>query len=520
MKVKKEPIREDRYLNVRVDTYPIEFNMFDALFHDLTNFTYCVILNDGERDIVLEFAESKVEALTKHKETYDRLLLRPKQWFDVKDKKFKYVKYNDEEKIEKLSEIKTIDQKELYKSFVNEIQTIIVRGSNNGLTHYTKREATDYSRKVSFAIFSGLRVKAGQLRNTSYAELNQLDAKSVDNLVKFTDKELAKRFLSNLYKQGVEHEKWEMFVSLLEAKISEYYKEGNRSTSEAPNYIILEEINKEVEARIALTQKPETEEKSSGGDKADVTRKNKDNVNGKFYVDDKCIVCDACAIAAPKFFKLNSATAFVYSQPTTPEEIELCNQALAGCPAAAIGNDGDVAVATPAPTPTPVAVKETPAPVVVEAKKEESKSVDPVDLEKEIEDMKNLLGKVSLEKLNEIKALLQSSVEAETPTQEVVSEVVSTPVVEVASAPASSSAKALPATAPDGSKVFPENVAGMFYVDDKCIECNACVDLAPNFFVIDNGHAYVFAQPTNDSEIEQCKEAMGGCPVGSININS
>jgi ferredoxin len=521
MKVKKEPLREDRYLNIRVDTYPMEFNALDALFHDLTNFTYCVILNDGERDIVLEFAQSKVEALLKHKETYDRLLLRPKQWFDVKERKFKYIEYVDADKTEKLSDIKTIDQKDLYKSFINEIQSLIVKGSNNGLTFYTKREATDYSRKVSFSIFSGLRVKVGQLKNTSYAELKQLDAKAVDNLVKFTDKELAKKFLTNLYNQGEEHERWEMFVDLLEAKISEYYKEGDRSTSEAPNYIILEEINKEVEARVALNKKPEKEGKDGGegGGKADFTRKTKENVTGKFYVDDKCIICDACAIAAPKFFKLNEVNAFVYSQPTTPEEIELCNQALSGCPVAAIGNDGDIAAQAAAkPAPAPVAAKvEAPAPKAVEVKKEETKAVDPATIEKEIEDMKDLLGKVSIEKLNEIKALLQASVQVETPAQEVV-EVTSTPVEEVVSAP-TSGAKALPATAPDGSKVFPENIAGMFYVDEKCIECNACVDIAPNFFVIDNGHAFVFAQPTNDSEIEQCKEALGGCPVGSININ-
>lgn len=46
------------------------------------------------------------------------------------------------------------------------------------------------------------------------------------------------------------------------------------------------------------------------------------------------------------------------------------------------------------------------------------------------------------------------------------------------------------------------------------------VGAAPNFFVIENGHAYVFAQPTNEKEIAECQEALAGCPVSSINVNS
>ncbi|MFN8578420.1 MAG: ferredoxin [Candidatus Sericytochromatia bacterium] len=37
---------------------------------------------------------------------------------------------------------------------------------------------------------------------------------------------------------------------------------------------------------------------------------------------------------------------------------------------------------------------------------------------------------------------------------------------------------------------------------------------------MEGGHAYVFAQPTNDKEIAECQEAMAGCPVAAININS
>lgn len=159
MKIKKEPIREDRYLNLKLDTYPMDFSVLDSIFYDLSQFAYCVTLNDGEKDIVLEYSNSKQDALQKHKEYYDRMLLRPKQWFDVKNRKFKYVNYRDEDVEEKLADITTIEVKDLYSAFIKEAQQIVVNGTNNGLTFYTKREATDYSRKVAFSIFSGLRVK-------------------------------------------------------------------------------------------------------------------------------------------------------------------------------------------------------------------------------------------------------------------------------------------------------------------------------------------------------------------------
>jgi ferredoxin len=68
-----------------------------------------------------------------------------------------------------------------------------------------------------------------------------------------------------------------------------------------------------------------------------------DNVAGKFYVDDQCIACDACVVEAPKFFIMNDndGHAYVMKQPSTPEEIKECENALAACPVEAIGNDGD-----------------------------------------------------------------------------------------------------------------------------------------------------------------------------------
>jgi len=63
-----------------------------------------------------------------------------------------------------------------------------------------------------------------------------------------------------------------------------------------------------------------------------------------------------------------------------------------------------------------------------------------------------------------------------------------------------------------------ENIAGKFYVDSQCIDCDLCRETAPNNFTRaeDEGYSYVFKQPENDEETAQCREAMEGCPVEAI----
>lgn len=70
----------------------------------------------------------------------------------------------------------------------------------------------------------------------------------------------------------------------------------------------------------------------------------------------------------------------------------------------------------------------------------------------------------------------------------------------------------------DKDNKFDENVKGKFYVDRECIACDACIMSAPDNFGMDedDGHAFVIKQPTTDEEIEQCEEAMEGCPVEAI----
>ncbi len=70
----------------------------------------------------------------------------------------------------------------------------------------------------------------------------------------------------------------------------------------------------------------------------------------------------------------------------------------------------------------------------------------------------------------------------------------------------------------DSTKKWPENVVGSYYVDDQCIDCDACRSEAPSNFTRqeDNGYSYVMKQPENELEEQQCKAALEACPVEAI----
>ena len=65
---------------------------------------------------------------------------------------------------------------------------------------------------------------------------------------------------------------------------------------------------------------------------------------------------------------------------------------------------------------------------------------------------------------------------------------------------------------------YGENVAGKFYVDSSCIDCDLCRQTAPENFSRndDKGYQYVSKQPANSTEEAQCVEAMQNCPVEAI----
>ncbi len=66
------------------------------------------------------------------------------------------------------------------------------------------------------------------------------------------------------------------------------------------------------------------------------------NIAGAYYVDASCTDCDLCRLNAPAFFSRDGELGYsiVHRQPVTPEEIELAEEALQGCPSESIGNDG------------------------------------------------------------------------------------------------------------------------------------------------------------------------------------
>ena len=67
------------------------------------------------------------------------------------------------------------------------------------------------------------------------------------------------------------------------------------------------------------------------------------NIPGRYYVDSSCIDCDICRGEVPAFFTRDDdlGQSIVYRQPATPEEIALCDEAVAGCPTESIGCDGE-----------------------------------------------------------------------------------------------------------------------------------------------------------------------------------
>ena len=75
----------------------------------------------------------------------------------------------------------------------------------------------------------------------------------------------------------------------------------------------------------------------------DKSRRYKDNIRGKFYVDTDCIDCGLCSQIAPQNFchSKDKNHDIVYKQPTDNIELELCLEAVEYCPVEAIGSDGE-----------------------------------------------------------------------------------------------------------------------------------------------------------------------------------
>lgn len=82
---------------------------------------------------------------------------------------------------------------------------------------------------------------------------------------------------------------------------------------------------------------------------ANLDMKHPKNVAGKFYCTDPddengegCIACNVCYNGAPDFFAEDEdGNAYVYKQPESEDDMELCVEQMEACPVGSIGDDGN-----------------------------------------------------------------------------------------------------------------------------------------------------------------------------------
>jgi glyoxylase-like metal-dependent hydrolase (beta-lactamase superfamily II)/ferredoxin len=66
------------------------------------------------------------------------------------------------------------------------------------------------------------------------------------------------------------------------------------------------------------------------------------------------------------------------------------------------------------------------------------------------------------------------------------------------------------------AKRLPENVPGDFYVDESCIDCDACRQIAPNVFRDHGEQSSVYYQPRTKEEVLGALKSIVACPTSSI----
>lgn len=63
---------------------------------------------------------------------------------------------------------------------------------------------------------------------------------------------------------------------------------------------------------------------------------------------------------------------------------------------------------------------------------------------------------------------------------------------------------------------LPENVPGDFFVDESCIDCDTCSQLAPAVFRDHGEQCSVYRQPQSEADTRLALMALVACPTGSI----
>jgi len=65
-------------------------------------------------------------------------------------------------------------------------------------------------------------------------------------------------------------------------------------------------------------------------------------------------------------------------------------------------------------------------------------------------------------------------------------------------------------------KRLPENVPGDFFVDNTCIDCDACRQIAPETFRDHGDYSVVYQQPQSSDQLQLALMSLVACPTGSI----
>lgn len=69
-------------------------------------------------------------------------------------------------------------------------------------------------------------------------------------------------------------------------------------------------------------------------------------------------------------------------------------------------------------------------------------------------------------------------------------------------------------------KRLDDNVDGVLYVNDRCIDCSTCSHFAPSVFEIKKGHHAVHTQPQSSEDIDNARAALAACPVAAIRVET
>ena len=67
---------------------------------------------------------------------------------------------------------------------------------------------------------------------------------------------------------------------------------------------------------------------------------------------------------------------------------------------------------------------------------------------------------------------------------------------------------------------YSSNVPGTFFVDNTCIDCDLCRQIAPNTYSEESDHSIVHHQPQSEVEIHRAAMALVACPTGSIGTHT